>query len=101
MEKETKEILEELKDIMKDLLNGNRDSMINKIEERITKGFKEHAKISIEKFEDGRASTNIEGTTMGILIALAGLEKTILEKTNPPKELWELIKKSVGTMEVK
>lgn len=96
-----KEIKEMLKELLKDL-----EEKLDKIDgdfnlkDKINEAHKQPAKISIEKHEDGRAETHIEGTNIAVLIALAGLEKTVLEKLNPPKGLWELIKTSTGTLEV-
>lgn len=93
----------ELIEMLKDLLN-NLEEKIDQmgdfnIEDEISKGLKQPAKLSIEKFEDGKSIVNVEGTNLAILITLAGLEKAVLKKLNPPKNVWELIKHSVGTME--
>ena len=55
----------------------------------------------LEKFEDGEADISIEGSSVSLLIALAGLEKAVFEKLNPPKGFWELIKLTVGIKEGK
>ena len=99
MDKEILEMLKDLNEVLGDLLSDDKDSVKSKLQERIEKGFTEKASVSIVKFEDGRAETHIEGTNVAVLIALAGLEKSVLEKLNPPKGLWELIKHSVGTRE--
>lgn len=99
MDKELLEMLKDLNEVLGDLINDDKDSVKSKLQERIEKSFSEKASVSIVKFEDGRAETHIEGTNVAVLIALAGLEKTVLEKLNPPKGLWELIKHSVGTRE--
>lgn len=96
-----KELLEILNEALGDLLNDDKNKVINKMQKEINKAFKEKASISIEKFEDGRTETHIEGSTLGILIALAGLEKSVLEKLDVPREVWGLIKRTVGTKEVK
>ena len=100
MNKELLEMLKDLNGVLEDMLEDNKDSFKSKLQERITKGFEEKAILSIEKKENGEAITKIEGTNIGVLIALAGLEKSVLEKLNPPKGLWKLIKDSVGTKEV-
>lgn len=101
MDKEVKEMLKELNELLGDLLEGNEDKLSDRIQENISKAYKEKAKISIEKNEDGTAVTHIEGSNTAILIALAGLEKTIMEKLNVPKGFYELVKKCIGTEEVK
>ena len=101
MDKELLEMLKDLNEALGDLLNDDKNKVINKMQKEINKAFKEKASISIEKFEDGRAETHIEGSTLGILIALAGLEKSVLEKLDVPREVWGLIKRTVGTKEAK
>ena len=99
MDKELLEMLKNLNEVLGDFIREDKDSFTNKLQERISDAFKEKASLSIEKFEDGRAETHIEGSNLGILIALAGLEKTVLEKLDAPKGLWELVKHTVGTKE--
>jgi hypothetical protein len=96
--KELEKMLKRLEDL-KESLEG-ACNMPNFIKEAIEKGHKEEAKISVHKYADGRAETRVEGSTMGILIALAGLEKTVLNKINAPAGLFEVIKDTVGTKEV-
>lgn len=99
MDKELLEMLKNLNEVLEDFIREDKDSFTNKLQERISDAFKEKASLSIEKFEDGRAETHIEGSNLGILIALAGLEKTVLEKLDAPKGLWELVKHTVKTKE--
>ena len=97
-DKDLEKMIKKLKEL-NELLEGVTEGMPNKIMEAINKGHKEEAKISVHKYADGRAETNIEGSTMGILIALAGLEHSVLEKLNAPAGLFELVKETVGTRE--
>jgi len=99
MDKEFLEMLKSLNGVLEDMLGDNENSLSNKMKKRIDEGFKEKATVSIEKFEDGTAQSHIEGSNIGVLIALAGLEKSVLEKLDVPKGVWELIKHSVGTKE--
>lgn len=99
MDKELLEMLKSLNGVLEDMLGDGKDSFKNKVQKRISDGLNEKASLSIEKFEDGRAETHIEGSNIGVLIALAGLEKTVLEKLDVPRGAWELIKHSVGTEE--
>ena len=99
MDKELLKMSKSLNGVLEDMLGDGKDSFKNKVQERISDGFNEKASLSIEKFEDGRAETHIEGSNIGVLIALAGLEKTVLEKLDVPRDGWELIKHSVGTKE--
>lgn len=99
MDKESKEMLKELNEVLGDLLNDNITGVNSKIKDKIQEAFKEEATISIKKSKDGRAETHVEGSTLAILITLAGLEKTVLEKLNTPNAIWEMIKHTVGTEE--
>lgn len=75
MDKELLEMLKGLNEVLEDMLGD------------------EEASISIETCKDGTAKTHIEGTNIGVLIALAGLENAVLEQTHAPEGLFELIKK--------
>ena len=97
-DKDLEKMIKKLKEL-NEILEGVTDGMPNKIMEAINKGHKEEAKISVHKYADGRAETSVEGSTMGILITLAGLEKCVLEKLNAPAGLFELVKETVGTRE--
>lgn len=99
MDKESKEMLKELNEVSGDLLNDNITGVNSKIKDKIQEAFKEEATISIKKSKDERAETHVEGSTLAILITLAGLEKTVLEKLNTPNAIWEMIKHTVGTEE--
>ena len=96
MDKEIKEIMDNLKEIQELLKN----SKACKVKDAIHDAFNEPATISIKKDADGKAKTHIEGTNLAVLITLAGLEKCILEKLDAPNGLWEAIKSIVGTMKV-
>ena len=97
MDKELLEMLKGLSEVLEDML-GDEESFKNKLEERINNALnKEEASISIETCKDGKAKTHIEGTNIGVLIALAGLENAVLEQTHAPEGLFELIKKCTRT----
>lgn len=95
-----KELIEMLKDINKTL-----DKIIevddDKIKKAIDEAFKGEATISMKKYKDGRAETHMEGDKITLLIALAGLEKNMLEKLEVPSLVWEHFRSIVGTTEVK
>jgi len=97
-----KEIEKLMKDILKKMdkkLNDMED--IDKItEKKIEEHSKKPCKLSIEKGDDGEAKITVIGTNMSILIGLAGLEKAVLKKLNPPAGLFEHIKRKIDTMEV-
>lgn len=101
-----KEMLEMLKKISEKLEKINTTDMKNDVgdiksivQNKISEAFNEPAIISIEKDNDGKAETHVEGTSLAILITLAGLEKTIIKKLEVPSSTWELIKSAVGTRE--
>ena len=97
MDKELMEILEKLNNMLeKEIKNFEKTEGIK---EKINEAFKEKAVISIKKHENGTAKTHIEGTNLAVLITLAGLEKTVIEKLKVPNEIWEMIKNIVGTRE--
>lgn len=105
MDKELKDLLKELNELIGNLansdnLNSELDKAMKKMSDRIEKdinnAFKEECTISIEKKKNGESISRIEGKPITILITLAGLEKGIMEKLNPPKELWNMIKEKVG-----
>lgn len=91
------EILKELNEKLEKLICIEEDGLKKKLE----KAFKENATLSIKKYDSGKSEVQIEGSTLGILIALAGLEKIVLKRLNVPKGLYELIKYRVGTKEDK
>lgn len=95
MDKEIKEILKKINKMLdKELKKGD------KLKKDLEKAFDEPALISIKKDKSGKAETHIEGTNLALLITLAGLENTILDKLNVPTGLFDVIKDMVGTKEV-
>ena len=95
-----KELKEMLKDLLKDL-----ESKLDKrgdfdIKTKLEEASKEDTEISI-KVKDGKAKTKIEGSGLALLITLAGLEKTLLKKLNPPKGIYDIVKQVVDTEDVK
>lgn len=81
MDKELKEMFEELNKNLKEMI----PLMADDLQKTIDKGFKEEAEISIKTKKDGTADISINGTNCAILIALAALEQGIMKKLNPPK----------------
>lgn len=104
-------------------MKKNNDKEINEIMEKVLEDALEEMKkrgmiedtdmldnIALEKFEqasnedfeiilsrkDGHNRISIEGGRLTLLIALAGCEKAILEKTNTSEEMFEFIKDHVG-----
>lgn len=69
------------------------------MEKELEKALAENVEISI-KIENGECNVTIEGNTLAILIALAGLENSVLKTLSPEKGLYEFIKARVSTEEV-
>ena len=97
-DKELEKMLEMLKELNKML--ENVEDTPSKIQEFINRGHSEEAEISIHKYADGRAETGVKGSTPALLVALAGLEHTVLEKLDVPAGMFELVKRTLGTREI-
>ena len=91
--------LKELKKLIDTLLEETSDELEEELADALKKVHKEKAFISVKKNADGTATTKLEGTTMSILVALAGLEQNILKQTKVPKDVWEIIRDCVSTKE--
>lgn len=82
----------ELKEMFKKLLKDLDKMEEFNIEDELSEAFKEPAKISIEKFEDGKSRLEYEGNNLAILITLAALENAILKELKASKGVWKLVK---------
>lgn len=89
-------MLEDLKEIETHVFNNDKSSLGDNLFNKLEKAFNEEIKVSIETHKNGVSKVEAKGSNIGLLVALAGLEKAILEKINPPKGFWEIIKNSVG-----
>lgn len=97
MDKELLETLNKVKDTLKDYVDKNEKKFVKELNNEFKKAHKEECKISIEKDKKGQACVRTEGSTLAILITLAGLEKSVLESTHVPAGVWEMVKNHVGT----
>lgn len=89
IEQKINELLEEVsKEIMTD----------KHTKSKLESALKEDAKISMES-KKGNVSVSIEGSRLTLIMLLAGLEKTVLEKTKTPESFFQAIKKIIGTKE--
>ena len=100
LDQELEKILEQLNEKLEKLLDKKSEELGQAVSDRISEAHKENAHLSIVKNGDGKAKIIMEGTNLSMLVALAGLEKTVLEKTHVPSDVWKLIKETVGTKEV-
>ena len=74
---------------------------MRELRKEIEKAFKEPVKLSITKDNSDRCTTEMQGSTIAILIDLAGLEETVLNKLDVPPYIWAFVKEIVGTKEGK
>lgn len=99
MDKNFIEMLEKLNTMLeKEIKNLEKNG---DIKEKIHEAYEQPCEISIKKkgkTSEG-ADCKIVGSNLAILVTLAGLEKAILEKLNPPAGLYEMIKQTTGVME--
>lgn len=84
------EILEELKKIVEP------SNKVTQLKGLLQKGLNDDATLSIEK-KGSSAKAKLEGNTMGILVALVILEKHVLEQLDCPSEVFEILKKMIGS----
>ena len=90
-------MLKDLNGVLGEFLNKNKDEMSKTIEERFEEANKDEFSIKAKKEKDGDVKVELKGERLSILLGLAGLEHTILEKLEVPKDIWEIIKKTVYT----
>lgn len=77
---------------MKEFIN----ELINdKLYKSLKEADKEDVVISLVKKNDN-TKVKLEGSTMAILLSLAGLEKHVIKELNVPEGLFETIKEMVG-----
>ncbi len=97
---ENKEIKEMLNDL-KELIEMFEDSDIGKAKEKFEKMLKEAinepCKITIEKGKNGEAKLGVEGRRLALLISLAGAKQGILKQLKCSDEEFEFISNFVGT----
>ena len=97
--KEFKEILETLKRISDKIEKEERDPLEIFLEE----GMEQDAHISIKtkaKGGDNTAEVELKGTNASVIIALAVLEDTILQKIDITEEQFEEIKSYIGSNKI-
>lgn len=97
MDKEFLKMMSELFANMSKNLDGDLDKKIDKAMKRV---FNEETEIQIIKSKNGKTEIKTKGTNLSILITLAGLEKSILDRLGLPKRVFDFLKDTVGTMEV-
>ena len=98
---ELKKVLKELNQKLGKILEDQAEELTSELNTAIERAHNEKCSISIKKNKDGNTTTKLEGTTMAILVTLAGLEKTVLESAHVPNSVWEMIKETVNITEAK
>lgn len=74
-----------------------QDKEFNK---KLKKAMKQKAGLHIDLNEKYGHKVMARGSVMGILLALASLEDAVFNKYDVPVELFEAVKRSIGTREV-
>lgn len=100
MDKDIRKFLEESLETLKELMKESKNEICGIASKHIDRAIDEPVEISIKKKQGGKATSNIKGTKLGLLVTLAGLESNILKTTDTTQEQFENIKKLVGTKEV-
>lgn len=76
------------------------NKIIEKFHKKLEEAMEEECTISIVKSKGGKATTHIEGSYIAILLTLAGLEKSVLEKLDFDAEMFDFLKSLIGNKEV-
>lgn len=100
MEKELKEMLNNLKEMLEIATSKDFDKAKEKFSEIMDEGIKQPCKITIEKNKKGECKMGIEGNRLALLITLAGAEQGILKQLSCEQKEFDFIKNFVGSKEV-
>lgn len=85
-----------MKDKIKELLSSLIDDVM---EYSLQEALNEECEITVKKGKGGVVETEISGSGMALLVTLAGLEKTILDKVGCTDSMFKIIKGAIGTKE--
>ena len=99
MDKELKEMLNHLKEMLEIATSDNFDKAKEKFSEIMDEALKQPCKIKIEKDKKGKAKMGVEGQRLALLVTLAGAEQGILKQLKCDNDEFEFIKQFVGTRE--
>ena len=95
--KEIKEMLNNLKDLLEIIEDSDLGKAKKKFEKMLKEAINEPCKITIEKGKNGEAKLGVEGCRLSLLIALAGAKQGILKQLKCSDEEFEFISNFVGT----
>ncbi len=99
MDKDIKEMLGNIKELLEIMESKDLTKVKNKFSEMLDEALEQPCKISVEKGENGGAKIEVEGQRLSLLLTLAGAEKGILKQLHCKDEEFDFIKNFVGTKE--
>lgn len=100
MEKEFKEMLKNLKEMLEMVTNEDTEKNKEKFNNMMSEAIKQPCKITIEKDKRGQVKLGAEGNRVALLITLAGAEQGILKQLSCEQKEFDFIKGFVGSKEV-
>lgn len=100
MEKEFKEMLKNLKEMLEMVINEDTEKNKEKFNNMMSEAIKQPCKITIEKDKRGQVKLGAEGNRVALLITLAGAEQGILKQLSCEQKEFDFIKGFVGSKEV-
>lgn len=100
MEKEFKEMLKNLKEMLEMVINEDTEKNKEKFNNMMSEAIKQPCKITIEKDKRGQVKVGVEGNRVALLITLAGAEQGILKQLSCEQKEFDFIKGFVGSKEV-
>lgn len=98
MEKDLKEMLNSLKELVEEL--SKTGGLEDKFKESMEEAINEPCKITIETTKNGVVKTGLTGRGLAILVTLAGAEKSILKEINCTDKEFDFIKDCIGSKKV-
>lgn len=100
MEKEFKEMLKNLKEMLEMVTNEDTEKNKEKFNNMMSEAIKQPCKITIEKDKRGQVKLGAEGNRVALLITLAVAEQGILKQLSCEQKEFDFIKGFVGSKEV-
>ncbi len=100
MEKEFKEMLKNLKEMLEIVENSDIGKAKEKFSNMLEEAINQPCKITIEKGKKGECKLGVEGHRLSLLLTLAGAEQGILKQLSCEQKEFDFIKGFVGSKEV-
>ena len=101
MEKDIKEMLRDLKEMLEIVTDKDMGKAKDKFSNMLSEAIKQPCKITIEKDKRGQANVGVEGNRLALLVTLAGAEQGILKQLHCDKNEFDFLKEFIGSKEVK